>query len=174
MSDFMLPDQDEQFAQPLSEVITDYQLGERLQKDKWGAAVTIAFNSGATNREEWRDYFGYAEEEQGSARERRGEIIARTIAGKIVATKAFPKTWNTDKHIIGKAIDAGVPLLDSAGNPIPKDKIQDSYKAVVAPKSDKTPYEKIITVINAYQALYGELSNDDQDSVRDMMDVIHA
>lgn len=155
----------------LASVITDYQAAEQFESDKWGDACRIAAESGCYSKEEWKEFYQQAEEEQAAARERTGETIARTKAGKVIASKAFPKTWNTDKAIIGKAIDAGADLIDSDGNPIPKDKVQAAYKAE---PSDKSDFDKILTTINTYKALYHKLDADEQITVRQLIDAVHG
>ena len=111
--------------------------------------------------EQWKDYFLTAEEEQVIAREANGEVVKRTKAGNIVASRAFPKTWNTDKAIIGKALAEGLDLFDEDGKPKAKSALQQEYKDT--PKdSDKTAMEKILTTCNTFASLYGQLENQDE------------
>jgi len=158
---------------PLSNVISDYVAGEQFQNDKWSTTVRLAADCNTS--EEWKESYELAENDQAQRREWAGELIKRTKAGKVVASKAFPKTWNTDKVIIGKAMDNEVDLLDDEGNPKPKTALQQEYKDKVEEgKEDKTAFEKIMTTINTYGALYAQLDADEQETVKVFIGAIHT
>ena len=172
---FSIPSTD--YVNPLANVITDYQASEQFEKDKWGDAVRLAFDTSlirSRTADEWKTYYTEAEAEQVAARMAAGENIHMTKAGKVVASKAFPKTWNTDKSIIGKALEAGVDLFDDMGEPKPKSALQEEYKEAGSTDVEKTAMEKIITTINTYGALYGQLSDEDKEVARTMIAVLHT
>ena len=163
-----------QYHNPLAAVITDYQMAEEVETNKWQDAIGLAIAGGFDTKEQWEAYYLEAEEEQVCAREQLGEVIKRTQAGKIVARRAFPSTWNTDKAIIGKALDEGVPLVDSDGNVKAKGQLQDEYKAEhEATLVEKTAFEKIKAPINAYKALFKELTPEQQESILAEMNAFH-
>ena len=159
----------------LSNVISDYVAGEQFQSDKWNKTVRIAYDN-HHDEDSWKDYCTSAEDDQASRREAQGEVIKRTKSGKVVASAAFPKTWNTDKAIIGKALHEGVSLVDADGEPKAKSALQNEYREAAADaKVEKPAYEKITTVINAYQTLYRQLEDDsERRTIKDIMDAFHA
>ena len=141
----------------LSNVISEYVVNEQHASDKWATMVTIAYN-GNYDADGWKAYYESAEEDQAHRRELGGEEIARTKAGKVIASKAFPKTWNTDKSIIGKALKEGVELVDENGNPKGKTAIQNEYREAAAEgKEEKTVLEKLQIAANTYNSLYAKL-----------------
>ena len=152
------------YTNPLADVITNYAAAEQYDTDKWGEMVRLTFKSDdgtVMDFEEWKDYYLDAEAEQAGVRESAGEVIPRTKKGAIVASKAFPKTWNTDKAIIGKALAEGIELFDDDANPKPKSALQKEYKEADK-DSDRTAYEKILTTINTFGSLYGQLGTQDE------------
>jgi hypothetical protein len=158
----------------LSNVISDYVVGNQFQEDKWSKAVMIAYD-GNHDADSWKEYCEGAEEDQASRREKAGELVKRTKAGKVVASAAFPKTWNTDKSIIGKALAAGVALVDDEGNAKPKTALQAEYReANEEGKEEKSAYEKIGTVLNAYKALFAQLSTSEQEIVMEDLARFHS
>lgn len=163
---FTIPVED--YTNPLASVITDYQAAEQFESDKWSEAVSLTMVDGVVmSGDQWKDYYLKAEEEQVASRESNGEIVKRTKKGKIVASQAFPKTWNTDKAIIGKALTEGLDVFDADGNPKAKSALQKEY-ADTPKDSDKSDYEKILTTINTFQSLYGKLTDQDEiDAARD-------
>ena len=164
------------YSNPLASVITDYAAAEQFENDKWGDAVSLAYDTDlcrTRTSEEWKNYYLNAEIEQVAVRVAAGEDVKHTKAGKIVASKAFPKTWNTDKAIIGKALDSGLELFDADGKPKPKSALQEEYKEV--PKeNERTAMEKIMTTINTYGALYDQLTDDEKEMARIAIGVFHS
>ena len=157
----------------LSNVISEYVVNEAHASDKWGTMVNYA-HAGNYNAEEWKVEYERAEEDQAHLRELAGETIQRTKAGKVIASKAFPKTWNTDKAIIGKALKEDVGLHDEDGKPKGKTAIQAEYREAVAEyREEKPAYEKIATVINAYEALFDKLESTEKVIIRDMVESFH-
>ena len=172
MSESIFQISDAEYNNPLASVITDYAAAEQFENDKWADAMSIAVAEGCEDKGHWESVYLIAEEEQVSARERLGEVVKRTKAGKIVASKAFPKTWNTDKAIIGKALDSGISLTDDDGKIKPKSALQEEYKEV--PKEERSAMEKILTTINTYGALYDQLTDDEKELARTAIGVIHT
>lgn len=152
------------FNNKLADTITDYQAGEDFERDKWGDMVRDAVNNACTTKDEWKARYMDAEREQAAERQFNGETIACTKNGTPIASKAFPKTWNTDKAIIGKALDEGVDLLDENGNAKPKTAIQEEYKEKAG--NSKTDMEKILTVISTYGNIYTKLNDDERELAR--------
>jgi hypothetical protein len=153
----------------LSNVISDYVAGEQFAQNKWRDLVMYAYEGNYT-ADSWKVECEVAEEDQAKRREQAGEKIARTEAGKVIASKTFPKTYRTDKYIVGKALAEGVDLVDVDGKPKPKTALQDEYKAKVAEhKEEKPAREKLATVINAYNALFDECSLEDQEFFANQM-----
>ena len=171
---FTIPTTD--YSNPLADVITDYQCHEQYEIDKWSEAVSLTRIDDETvmSADQWKEYYLEAESENVVARELNGEVVKRTKkTGAIVASAAFPKTWNTDKAIISKALDTGIDLFDEDGKPKPKSALQKEYKDT--PKdSDKSAMEKILTTISTYGALYAQLDSDEQELARTAMAVIHT
>lgn len=159
----------------LSNVITDYQAAEQFETDKWGdmvreaAAVTDMLLADDERADAWKVTYLEAESVQVGRRdaaellkpEDERQLVPRTKGGKIVASKAFPKTWNTDKAIIGKALAAGCALMED-GNPKAKTALQTEYKEAAADQDDKPVMEKLQTVANTWNALFGQLTTDDE------------
>lgn len=173
MSNFTIVEAD--YNNPLASVITDYSAAERFEADKWGEAVRLTMDPDTglvMSAEEWKDYYAAAEREQADVRMAAGEDIPMTKAGKIIASKAFPKTWNTDKAIIGKALTEGLDLFDEDGNPKAKSALQNEYKEV--PKEEKSAFDKIITTINTYNALYGQLTDEEKEVARIAIGAVHT
>lgn len=161
----------------VSNLITDYAAQERFVEDMWATTVKLA--GGCYTEESWVEKYQDGEERNVARREAEGEVIKKTKAGKIVASKAFPKAWNDSKAVISKALRFNKPLHDSEGNPLSKNDVMDSYKEAqqderMEGKPEKSAMEKIATVINAYGALYGELSDEERNTVRALVDAIHT
>ena len=152
------------YNNPLADVITNYAAAEQYDTDKWGEMVRLTFKADdgtVMDADEWKNYYLDAELEQAAVRESAGEVIPHTKKGVIIASKAFPKTWNTDKAIIGKALAEGIELFDDDGQPKGKTALQKEYKDADK-DTDKTAFEKIMTTINTLNTLYGQLGTQDE------------
>ena len=153
------------YTNPLADVITNYAAAEQYDTDKWGEMVRLTYKSDdgtVFDAEGWKEYYLDAESEQAAVRESAGEVIPRTKkTGAIVASKAFPKTWNTDKAIIGKALTEGIELFDDTGEVKPKSALQKEYRDAEK-DTDKTAFEKILTTINTLNTLYSQLGTQDE------------
>ena len=158
----------------LANVISDYVAGEQFEANKWADMVMYAYN-GNYDADGWKGACETAEEDQAGRREAKGEKIERTKAGKVICSKAFPKTYRTDKAIIGKALQEGVSLVDADGIAKPKSALQEEYKeAAEVSKPEKPAYEKITTVINAYEALFDQLTHEEQGIISGMVTQFHS
>ena len=160
----------------VSNLITDYAAQEKFTEDMWKSTVKLA--DGCYTEDAWVARYEDGEKRNVQRREDAGETIKRTKAGKIVASKAFPKSWNDSKSVISKALRFGKPLTDDEGNPLSRGDVVASYKEDAAEetnakRSEKPAIEKIQTVLNAYATLYGELSGDEKATVRGLVDAIH-
>jgi len=157
----------------LSNVISEYVVNEAHATDKWGTMVRLAYD-GNYDSDGWKAEYERAEEDQATKRSIGGESIERTKAGKVIASKAFPKTWNTDKSIIGKALAEGIDLVDGDGNPKGKTALQTEYREKAADeKVEKPAFEKVATVINAYESLFVQMSITEQEIIKEMIDTFH-
>ena len=161
----------------VSNLITDYAAQEKFTEDMWKTTVQLA--DGCYTEEAWVTKYEAGEQRNVERREREnGEVIKRTKAGKIVADKAFPKAWNASKAVISKALRHGKPLFDDEGNPLSKHDVMASYKEAAADEraanhNEKSAFEKIQTVLNAYAALYPEMSEEEKETVRTTVAAIH-
>lgn len=160
----------------VSNLITDYCSQERFTEDMWKTTVKLA--AGCIDEDGWVAHYEAGEARNVERRTAAGETFKYTKAGKLVASRAFPKSWNDAKAVVSKALRYNKPLLDDEGNPLSKADVMASYKEdsaeeTNAKRNNKPAIEKIQTVIHAYATLYGELSDDEQATVRGLIDAIH-
>lgn len=88
----------------------------------------------------------------------------RYIIGSMFANPKAYNNYRSNKSIIAKALDAGIPLLSSDGQPIAKSEVQRQIKATVATdKALASPYERAMK----YARLLGEVMPALTDSERD-------
>jgi len=180
-----------QFDNELASVIEDYRAAEAVEQDQWNKTAQACIDAGCDSKESWVEHYSKAEQNNVSTRIAGGEVIEHytreemkanpllvsrmTAKGEIIAKQCFSATWNTDKAIIGKALENGVPLFDVTGTIKPKTALQTEYKAEIeGTKVEKTAAAKMLSVINTYGALYAQLSDAEKIDARHMIANVHT
>ncbi len=126
-------------------IIRTHELGAEVANQAWSNAVKDAVASACTDKDDYLEYRKKFEE----------EILQKMLdAGDSTVKKGYhyPIRWNytkvcknstyrSNKSTIAKAIEAGVPLLDTDGNPVAKSALSKETRIAFGgkPKSRTIP-----------------------------------
>jgi len=175
------------FADKLASAIDDIRAVDTVSATQWDKVVE--FSRGLNSKEEWLVRVEVAEDNNVSTRTASGEeflhysrdeekslgvVSMRTSKGKIIAKRAFGNTWTDYKAVIGKALELGVDLFDADGKVKPKSALHSEYSEKEKDaQSEKTPADKMQTVLHTYKSIYAKLSKEERADCRKLVENIH-
>lgn len=149
----------------LSDAIVTSMATEDIQKGQWAKYIGYAVDKGVTTESEWAFETDVAEELILEQKRKFDEPIVIFKGGKkegqVNCSQTFSKNWNNCKSIIATALRYGVSLVDEDGNPKAKTALEKEYGAL-KDKDEKSAMEKLVTVANTFNALYGQLETDEE------------
>ncbi len=168
------------FQNPIADLIQSYEGNDANAEDNFKTLVGTAVRCGCTSRETLDDACWPGELEVLEFRASMGEDVCyyepdgvtidynKGKQGYKVSKITTKSTYSSNKAVVGKALDAGVPLLDSEGNPVGKTALE---KAVATTKPEKSIAEKLDIVLETLDKLYGQASSEEQDRT---LETLHA
>ena len=187
--DLFIADRDSQSR--LANVITDCLVVSETEKHQWSDMVWVCYEQAVEDnvltKDAWVDVYQAAETENVAVRVIAGENVACNKKGVPIASKAFSKTWNTNKAILGKALEVGVPIMVD-GAPVPKTQLEKNYKEALKSQKEaeageggeeggddgtpdtKTDYEKARAVVATLEVIYNKLDPLEQSSIHALLD----
>lgn len=131
------------------ESIVQYDVAAESDSQAYNNLVITCYNAGINGKQEWESTCrGYEDEYMATfhadtegAQKKDGSWKYRTL---------LPGAYTSAKSVIGSALDAGIPIVDSEINPIGKSALQKQINTSKAEdKEEKTNLEKVQVMLDS-------------------------
>lgn len=153
-------------------LIQSAEVESALGENQFRGLAKLAIDAGVKSSKEWDKYLRPFEVEILKIREANG-VKVRTSTGKWLISKAVldadgkkpNSSYRVRKSVIGKTLDAGMPLLDANGNVLSKDVMEKSYRS----KDEKflSDYHKAMNAARTIKKAWANLDGVEQACVRE-------
>lgn len=144
----------------VSKLIIGYEANAINAEDNFKKLMQVAISNNCRNGDEFAAVLLPGEVKVLEAREKYGQRV-RTKDGKWLISKVCStSTYSSNKSVICKALDAGVPLTTDLGTTAGKTAIEKALKNKSTPK---TPDEKLVIAWKTFKKLYPQCDKDTQD-----------
>jgi hypothetical protein len=127
-----------------------------------------AMQSDIKTGKEFEEFLRPFEEEILDVREANGEKVKKSDGSYCYSKVSQKSTYRSNKSVICKALDNGVPLRDIEGAPMGKTALEKAYKEIV-PKSTMSAHEKAQRGVTMIAKAWPDMNEDERQIIDTMI-----